>query len=89
MSNPIVMLLLAALLTAAIIGLIVFAVRMTQRPRNTLVGGGIGPELVGRVLELKAADQFDQAVFLVRGETGMSHRAASRFVRKLRPAPPG
>ncbi|WP_433235799.1 hypothetical protein ACQPYK_25960 [Streptosporangium sp. CA-135522] len=88
MSNLIVILLLTAVLAAAIIGLIVFAVRLAQRPRNTLVGGGIGPELVEQVLELKATDQFDQAVFLVRGETGMSHRAASRFVRKVRPTLP-
>jgi hypothetical protein len=87
MSNPIVILLLTAVVVAAVIALIVFAVRAAQRPRNALVGGGIGPELVERLLELKASDQFDQAVFLVRGETGMSHRAAARFVRKLRPSP--
>jgi hypothetical protein len=87
MSNLIVLLLLTALVAVAIIGLIVFAVRLAQRPRNTLIGGGLGPELVDQVLELKATGQFDQAVFLVRGETGMSHRAASRFVRKLRKPP--
>ncbi|MEU4540754.1 hypothetical protein AB0G15_38570 [Streptosporangium sp. NPDC023825] len=88
MSNPIVILLLTAVVLVAVIALIVFAVRVAQRPRNALVGGGIGPELVERLLELKASDQFDQAVFLVRGETGMSHRAAARFVRKLRSSPP-
>ncbi|GAA2906905.1 hypothetical protein GCM10010517_73210 [Streptosporangium fragile] len=88
MSNPIVILLLTAVVVAAIIALIVLAVRLAQNPRNTLVGGGVGPELVQRVLELKASDQFDQAVFLVRGETGMSHRAASRFVRRLKAQPP-
>ncbi|WP_329081634.1 MULTISPECIES: hypothetical protein [unclassified Streptosporangium] len=87
MSN-LTILLLTAVIVAAVIALIVFAVRAAQHPRNTLVGGGIGPELVERLLELKASGQFDQAVFLVRGETGMSHRAAARFVRKLRPTPP-
>jgi len=88
MSNPIVIPLLTAVLVAAVLALIVFAVRMAQRPRNTLVGGGLSPELVERALQLKAADQFDQAVFLVRGETGMSHRAAARLVRRLIPPPP-
>ncbi|MBB2914296.1 uncharacterized protein YpmB [Streptosporangium becharense] len=87
MSNPVVIILLTAVAVAAIILVIVFTVRLAQNPRNTLVGGGVGPELVQRVLELKATDQFDQAVFLVRGETGMSHRAAARFVRRLK-APP-
>jgi hypothetical protein len=27
--------------------------------------------------------QIQEAVFLVRGETGMSHRAATRFVNRL------
>ncbi|MGV9771379.1 hypothetical protein [Streptosporangium sp. NPDC003464] len=88
MSNLIVILLLTAVLALVIIGLIVLAVRIAQRPRNTLVGGGIGPELLQQILHLKATGQFDQAVFLVRGETGMSHRAAARLVRKIRPTPP-
>ncbi|WP_030911312.1 hypothetical protein [Streptosporangium amethystogenes] len=88
MSNPIVVLLLTAVVVAVVIALIVLTVRAAQHPRNTLVGGGIGPELVERVLDLKATGQIDQAVFLVRGETGMSHRAAARFVRKLTPPPP-
>ncbi|MGC5014419.1 hypothetical protein ACLQ2R_26950 [Streptosporangium sp. DT93] len=85
MPNPVVILLLTVVVLAAAIALIVFAVRAAQRPRNALVGGGVGPELVERILELKASGQFDQAVFLVRGETGMSHRAAARFVRRLKP----
>ncbi|MEU4834353.1 hypothetical protein [Streptosporangium sp. NPDC023615] len=85
MSNPVVILLLTVVFLAMAIALIVFAVRAAQRPRNALVGGGVGPELIERILELKASDQFDQAVFLVRGETGMSHRAAARFVRRLKP----
>ncbi len=87
MSNLIVTIFLTALLLVAIIGLILLAVRLTQRPRNTLIGGGLGPELIEQVLRLKTEGQFDQAVFLVRGETGMSHRAASRVVRKLRTPP--
>ncbi|MEV4185987.1 hypothetical protein ACWDOR_39070 [Streptosporangium canum] len=88
MPNLIVTLLLTAVIAIVIIGLIVLAVRVAQRPRNALVGGGIGPELIEQVLQLKASDQFDQAVFLVRGETGMSHRAAARLVRKIHPTPP-
>jgi|GEM_PF-5788232 len=88
MSNLIVILLLTAVIVVALIALIVFAVRAAQRPRNALVGGGVGPELIERLLELKATGQFDQAVFLVRGETGMSHRTAARFVKRLKPAPP-
>ncbi|MET8338123.1 hypothetical protein ABZV14_26925 [Streptosporangium canum] len=89
MPNLIVTLLLTAVIAIVIIGLIVLAVRVAQRPRNALVGGGgIGPELIEQILQLKASDQFDQAVFLVRGETGMSHRAAARLVRKIHPTPP-
>ncbi|GAA4229039.1 hypothetical protein FHR32_007937 [Streptosporangium album] len=84
MSNPIV-LLLTAITTTVIISLIVLTVRITQHPRNTLLGGGITPELIEQILHLKTTDQFDQAVFLVRGQTGMSHRTAARFVRKTRP----
>ncbi|MGW4420529.1 hypothetical protein [Streptosporangium sp. NPDC004631] len=87
MSNVIVVLLLTALLAVAIIGLIVLAVRLTRRPRNTLIGGGLGPEVIEQILQLKTTGQFDQAVFLVRGETGVSHRTAARLVRKLRPGP--
>ncbi|GAA3097991.1 hypothetical protein [Streptosporangium carneum] len=88
MPNLIVTILLTAILVVAVVGLILLAVRLTQRPRNALIGGGLGPELIEQVLALKADNQFDQAVFLVRGETGMSHRAASRLVRKLRTPPP-
>ncbi|MBB4915119.1 hypothetical protein ACFY19_04585 [Streptosporangium saharense] len=88
MTNTVSVILLAVLATAVVIGLIVLAVRLTQRPRNSLIGGGLGPALIEQVLELKAVGEFDQAVILVRGETGLSHRAASRVVRKLHaPAP--
>ncbi|MFD0884281.1 hypothetical protein ACFQ08_06915 [Streptosporangium algeriense] len=88
MVNTAAVILLAVLATLVITGLILLAVRLTQRPRNSLIGGGLGPALIEQVLELKATGQFDQAVILVRGETGLSHRAASRVVRKLHaPAP--
>jgi hypothetical protein len=32
---------------------------------------------------MKALGQIREAVFLVRGETGMSQRAAARFVHRL------
>ncbi|MER7209583.1 MULTISPECIES: hypothetical protein [Streptosporangium] len=83
MVNTAAVILLAALAALVIIGLIALAVRLTQRPRNTLIGGGLGPALIEQVLHLKATGQFDQAVILVRGETGLSHRAASRLVRKI------
>ncbi|GAA3133503.1 hypothetical protein GCM10010466_25120 [Planomonospora alba] len=83
MSNLIVITFLTAVFAVLVIGLIVLAVRLAQRPRNALLGSSLSPELVEQVRELKATGQFDQAVFMVRGETGMSHRAATRFVRKI------
>ncbi|MEU8171659.1 ribosomal protein L7/L12 [Microbispora hainanensis] len=38
------------------------------------------PDLASRVRELKAAGRGEQAVFLVRGETGMGQAEAERFV---------
>ncbi|MBX6169767.1 MAG: ribosomal protein L7/L12 [Thermobispora bispora] len=38
------------------------------------------PDLASRVRGLKAAGRSEQAVFLVRGETGMSQSEAERFV---------
>ncbi|MBG0823219.1 50S ribosomal protein L7/L12 [Planomonospora sp. ID91781] len=39
-----------------------------------------GADLAGRVRELKAAGRAEQALFLVRGETGMAEADARRFV---------
>ncbi|MET9344732.1 hypothetical protein ACWENQ_18690 [Nonomuraea sp. NPDC004354] len=72
--------LLTVLVTAVIISLIVLAVRLTRHPRNRLLPS---LDITDQARELKATGQFQDAVFLVRGETGMSHRAATRFVRKL------
>ncbi|MFG2077028.1 hypothetical protein SAMN05421874_11180 [Nonomuraea maritima] len=69
-----------AVLTAAAIWLIVLAVRLAHRPRNS---PGVSVDLVDQARELKSHGQIQEAVFLVRGETGMSHRAASRFVNRL------
>lgn len=71
---------LTAVVTAAIIYLIIVAVRLTQRPRNRPAPS---VDLVDQARELKAMGQLQEAVFLVRGETGMSHRAATRFVNRL------
>ncbi|MET7464423.1 hypothetical protein [Nonomuraea sp. NPDC005501] len=71
---------LTAVITVAIIYLIILAVRLTQRPRNRLAPS---TDLVDQARELKAMGQIQEAVFLVRGETGMSHRAATRFVNRL------
>jgi hypothetical protein len=71
---------LTAVVTAAIIYLIILAVRLTQRPRNRPAPS---IDLVDQARELKAMGQMQEAVFLVRGETGMSHRAATRFVNRL------
>ncbi|TKK91247.1 hypothetical protein FDA94_00050 [Herbidospora galbida] len=39
-----------------------------------------GPDLADRVRELKEAGRTEQAVFLVRGETGMNQEQAEAFV---------
>ncbi|MFE3455702.1 hypothetical protein ACFXJ8_43015 [Nonomuraea sp. NPDC059194] len=72
--------LLTVLVTAVILFLIFLAVRLTRRPRNRLIPT---LDVADQARELKATGQVQEAVFLVRGETGMSHRAAARFVRKL------
>ncbi|MEO3792444.1 hypothetical protein ABGB14_19700 [Nonomuraea sp. B10E15] len=71
---------LSAVLAAAVIWLIIWAVRLTRRPRNR---PNPSMDLVDQARELKALGQIREAVFLVRGETGMSQRAASRFVNRL------
>ncbi|MEV0597003.1 hypothetical protein [Nonomuraea cavernae] len=71
---------LTAVVTAAIIYLIILAVRLTHRPRNSPAPSD---DLVDKARELKALGQLREAVFLVRGETGMSHRAATRYVNRL------
>lgn len=71
---------LTAVITAAAIWLIILAARLTRNPRNR---PGISIDLVDQARELKALGQIQEAVFLVRGETGMSQRAAARFVNRL------
>ncbi|AQZ62710.1 unnamed protein product [[Actinomadura] parvosata subsp. kistnae] len=71
---------LTAVITAAAIWLIILAARLTRSPRNR---PGIPVDLVDQARELKALGQIQEAVFLVRGETGMSQRAAARFVNRL------
>ncbi|MFI6600542.1 hypothetical protein ACIBHX_30225 [Nonomuraea sp. NPDC050536] len=71
---------LTLVVTAAVIWLIVLAARLTRRPRNRLVPAD---DLAEQAREMKALGQIQEAVFLVRGETGMSQRAAVRFVRRL------
>ncbi|MEO3806995.1 hypothetical protein [Nonomuraea sp. B1E8] len=71
---------LSAVLAAAAIWLIIWAVLLTRRPRNR---PNPSMDLVDQARELKALGQIREAVFLVRGETGMSQRAASRFVNRL------
>ncbi|GGT00990.1 hypothetical protein GCM10010156_68720 [Planobispora rosea] len=83
MSDTIRIVIVSAVVLILIIALIWLAVRLAHRPRNSLLGGALGPELVSQARELKVSGQFDDAVFLIRGETGMSQRAASRLVRRL------
>ncbi|MEO3868267.1 hypothetical protein ABGB18_05490 [Nonomuraea sp. B12E4] len=71
---------LTAVVTAAAIWTIILAARLTRRPRNRLAPS---VDLVDQARELKAHGQIQEAVFLVRGETGMSQRAAARFVNRL------
>ncbi|GIH26744.1 hypothetical protein Aph01nite_50540 [Acrocarpospora phusangensis] len=40
-------------------------------------------DLAARVLELKAAGRTEQAIYLVRGETGMTHEQAEAFVNAI------
>jgi ribosomal protein L7/L12 len=47
------------------------------------VTGDLRPDLAGRVRELKASGRVEQAVFLVRGETGMGQSEAETFVDAL------
>ncbi|GAA4100118.1 hypothetical protein ACIBH1_12535 [Nonomuraea sp. NPDC050663] len=74
------LILLTVLVTLAIIALILLAVRFVHHPRNSLT---VSEHLMDQARELKAHGRMDDAVFLVRGEAGMSHRAAVRFVRRL------
>lgn len=71
---------LTGAVTCGAIWLIVLAARLTRRPRNRPVPT---PDLLDQARELKALGQLQEAVFLVRGETGMTHYAATRIVRKL------
>jgi len=71
---------ITAMVTAAAIWLIVVAARLTKNPRNKPT---ISIDLADQARELKALGQIREAVFLVRGETGMSQRAAARFVNRL------
>ncbi|MFC4012098.1 hypothetical protein ACFOY2_33025 [Nonomuraea purpurea] len=71
---------ITAVVTAAAIWLIILAVRLTRNPRNR---PSPSSDLVDQARELKALGQIRDAVFLVRGETGMSQRAAARFVSRL------
>ncbi|WP_146607681.1 hypothetical protein [Spongiactinospora gelatinilytica] len=48
------------------------------RPVSPLIG-----TLAGRARELKASGRFEQAVHLVRGETGMGQAEAAAFVNAL------
>jgi hypothetical protein len=46
-------------------------------------GAVAGPDLATRVRELKAAGRAEQAIHLVRGETGMGQREAELFLDSL------
>lgn len=71
---------LTAVITAAAIWVIILAARLTRNPRNR---PSVSIDLVDQARELKALGQIQEAVFLVRGETGMSQRAAARYVNRL------
>ncbi|WP_433356828.1 ribosomal protein L7/L12 [Microtetraspora malaysiensis] len=53
------------------------------RPIPTAQPVGHPGDLASRVRELKAAGRAEQAVFLVRGETGMTQAEAETFVNAL------
>lgn len=71
---------LTFVVTVAIIYLIILAVRLTKRPRNR---PSPRQDVIDQARELKAMGQIQEAVFLVRGETGLSQRAATRLVNRL------
>lgn len=50
---------------------------------RALPGGPARPDLAFRVRELKAAGRTEQAIFLVRGETGMGQTEAETFVNAI------
>ncbi|WP_343954830.1 hypothetical protein [Nonomuraea longicatena] len=68
------------IIAAGAMSLIMLAVRLARRPRNRLIPS---TGLADEARALKRNQRVRDAVYLVRGETGMSHRAAARFVRKL------
>ncbi|MGI5271843.1 hypothetical protein ACQEUU_22005 [Nonomuraea sp. CA-218870] len=71
---------LTFVVTVAIIYLIILAVRLTKAPRNR---PSPRQDVIDQARELKALGQIQEAVFFVRGETGMSNRAATRLVNRL------
>jgi hypothetical protein len=71
---------LTGVVTTAALWLIMLAVRFTYRPRNR---PAVSSDLADQARHLKTLGHVREAVFLVRGETGMSHRAAARFVNRL------
>ncbi|WP_329082872.1 MULTISPECIES: ribosomal protein L7/L12 [unclassified Streptosporangium] len=54
-----------------------------SRPMVSPSAGVSGPDLATRVRELKAAGRTEQAIYLVRGETGMGEHEAELFVGTL------
>ncbi|MBB2910517.1 hypothetical protein FHS43_001780 [Streptosporangium becharense] len=72
---------LLALIVAAVIGVAV-SVGRRRRVSAPYPGAG-GADLATRVRELKSAGRTEQAVHLVRGETGMGRREAELFVDGL------
>ncbi|GAA5065508.1 high-affinity K+ transport system ATPase subunit B [Thermocatellispora tengchongensis] len=75
----IVILAVFATIAALTVGLLLIAVRLAAghkpQPRPA--------DLATRARALKASGQTERAILLVRGETGMSHDDAARFVHTL------
>ncbi|MEU8249727.1 hypothetical protein [Nonomuraea sp. NPDC048916] len=69
-----------ALIAATIVVVILTA---TRRSRRNVPAAGPQDDLATRVRRLKEAGRTQQAIFLVRGETGIGQDEAAQFVNSL------
>ncbi|GAA4583615.1 hypothetical protein GCM10023194_21430 [Planotetraspora phitsanulokensis] len=80
-SNP-VGTFLPLIFLCALVCIILVAVKVARA--RSAVGGSNGPaDLATKVRGLKNQGRYEQAVFLVRGETGFSEDAARSFVDRV------
>ncbi|GII55632.1 hypothetical protein Pth03_40210 [Planotetraspora thailandica] len=84
--GPIELIVLGLLLVLAVcfVGFIIFVGARVVRARGPFGGAGSNGslDLATKVRGLKAQGRFEQAMFLVRGETGFSEEEARSFVER-------